>query len=66
MALGEKYFGKGGFQEDLSFVSVGHSIAAGAITGQKIFRGSGGFAGELEHMKAIIGSAMRIVRRYLT
>jgi predicted NBD/HSP70 family sugar kinase len=55
MALGEKYFGKAGFEEDLSFVSVGHSIAVGTIIGQKIFRGSSGFAGELGHVKAIIG-----------
>jgi predicted NBD/HSP70 family sugar kinase len=55
MALGEKYCGKAGFEEDLSFVSVGHSIAVGTIIGQKIFRGSNGFAGELGHVKAIIG-----------
>jgi predicted NBD/HSP70 family sugar kinase len=55
MALGEKYFGKAGFSEDLSFISVGHSIAVGTIMGQKTFRGSGGFAGELGHIKATIG-----------
>jgi predicted NBD/HSP70 family sugar kinase len=52
MALGEKYFGESGFSGDLSFVSVGHSMAVGIIIGQKIFRGSNGFAGELGHVKA--------------
>jgi predicted NBD/HSP70 family sugar kinase len=55
MALGEKYFGKAGFSGDLSFVSMGHSIAVGTIIGQEIFRGSNGFAGELGHVKAILG-----------
>jgi predicted NBD/HSP70 family sugar kinase len=51
MALGERYFGKGYGRGDLSFVSVGHSISAGAIIEGKIFRGSSGFAGELGHVK---------------
>jgi predicted NBD/HSP70 family sugar kinase len=54
MALGERYFGKGYGRGDLSFVSVGHSISAGAIIGRKIFRGSSGFAGELGHVKVAV------------
>jgi predicted NBD/HSP70 family sugar kinase len=54
MVLGEKYFGKLHGAGDLSFVSVGHSISAGAIIGQKIFRGSSGFAGELGHVKIAV------------
>ena len=53
MALGEKYFGKNGFEGDLSFVSIGHSIAAGTIIGNHTFRGTSGFAGELGHVKSI-------------
>jgi predicted NBD/HSP70 family sugar kinase len=51
MALGELYFGNPENSKDLSFVSVGYSIAVGTIIGGKIFRGSNGFAGELGHVK---------------
>jgi predicted NBD/HSP70 family sugar kinase len=51
MALGELYFGNPSNTADLSFVSVGYSIAVGTIIGGKIFRGSNGFAGELGHVK---------------
>jgi len=51
MALGELYFGNPPYPSDLSFVSVGYSIAVGTIIAGKIFRGSNGFAGELGHVK---------------
>lgn len=51
MALGEYYLGNQSNFEDLSFVSVGYSIAVGTIIDGKIFRGSNGFAGELGHVK---------------
>ena len=53
MALGEYYFANPANSEELSFVSVGFSIAVGTIIGGKIFRGSNGFAGELGHVKAM-------------
>ena len=53
MALGELYFGNPSASDDLSFVSVGYSIAVGTIIGRKIFRGSSGFAGELGHVKSV-------------
>ncbi|MDR0720197.1 MAG: ROK family transcriptional regulator [Treponema sp.] len=63
MALGEMFFGGGERRRqppddasgELSFVSVGHSIAVGTIIGGKIFRGVNGFAGELGHVKAVMG-----------
>ena len=55
MALGEMYFGNSSNSDDLSFVSVGYSIAVGTIIGGKIFRGYSGFAGELGHVKTDIG-----------
>ena len=55
MALGELYFGNSSKSGDISFVSVGYSIAVGTIIGGKIFRGFSGFAGELGHVKTDIG-----------
>jgi predicted NBD/HSP70 family sugar kinase len=63
MALGELFFGGGEGRRqppdaasgELSFVSAGHSIAVGTIIGGKIFRGFNGFAGELGHVKAVMG-----------
>jgi predicted NBD/HSP70 family sugar kinase len=62
MALGELFFGERrqspdgtAVSDELSFVSVGHSIAVGTIIGGKIFRGFNGFAGELGHVKAVMG-----------
>lgn len=55
MALGESYLGETPNLGDISFVSVGYSIAVGTIIGGKIFRGSSGFAGELGHVKTSLG-----------
>lgn len=51
MALAEQWFGIGKGIKNQIFVSIGHSISAGIIFDSKIFRGSGGFSGELGHVQ---------------
>jgi predicted NBD/HSP70 family sugar kinase len=55
MALGEIYFGGHGNIGDFSFISAAYSVSAGTVIDGKIFRGANGFAGELGHVKAIMG-----------
>jgi N-acetylglucosamine repressor len=50
MALAEKHFGLGRDISDFMFVEVGMGIGAALFIDGKLYRGSGGSAGELGHM----------------
>lgn len=49
-ALGEKQFGAGRMSSHLLYISVGIGIGAGIVLGEKIYRGTSGFSGEVGHM----------------
>lgn len=49
MALAEQWFGAGKGVENQVFVSIGYSIGSGIIVDSQVFKGSGGFSGELGH-----------------
>jgi len=51
MALAEQWFGIGKGIKNQIFISIGYSIGAGIIIDSKIFRGNGGFSGELGHVQ---------------
>lgn len=51
MALAEQWFGSGKGVENQVFVSIGYSIGAGIIADSQVFRGNGGFSGELGHIQ---------------
>ena len=48
-ALGELWWGAGAFARDLAYIKVATGIGAGLIINSRIFRGSGGIAGEIGH-----------------
>ncbi|MEM7435372.1 MAG: ROK family transcriptional regulator [Myxococcota bacterium] len=48
-ALAELWWGAGTSDEDMAFVKVATGIGAGLIINGRIFRGSGGIAGEIGH-----------------
>jgi len=50
-AMGEYYFGAAYEIRDFIFLSVGVGLGGGIMLGGKLFRGSGGFAGEIGHMQ---------------
>jgi glucokinase-like ROK family protein len=49
-ALGEYYFGAARDVQSLIYLSAGVGLGAGIIIDGKLFRGSGGYAGEVGHM----------------
>jgi predicted NBD/HSP70 family sugar kinase len=50
MALGERHMGAGFLIDDQIFLSLGYgTIAAGIISGGRLYRGADGFAGEIGH-----------------
>ncbi|MED3647954.1 ROK family transcriptional regulator [Halalkalibacterium halodurans] len=49
-ALGEKVFGKGKESENMIFFSIGIGIGSGIIFGNSLYRGKGGYSGEVGHM----------------
>lgn len=49
-ALGEYYFGVARDVESLIYLSAGIGLGGGIIVNGKLFRGSGGYAGEIGHM----------------
>ena len=48
--VAENEFGAGGKTEDLVYINVGTGLAAGAISGGRLIRGTDGFAGEVGYM----------------
>jgi len=51
LALAEQWFGAGKNVSNQIFVSVGYSIGNGIIIDSNIYRGSGGFSGEIGHIQ---------------
>jgi glucokinase-like ROK family protein len=49
-ALGEYYFGAARDVQNLIYLSAGVGLGGGIIINGKLFRGSGGYAGEIGHM----------------
>jgi len=49
-ALGEYYFGVAHQVQDFIYLSAGVGLGGGIVLGGKLFRGSGGYAGEIGHM----------------
>jgi predicted NBD/HSP70 family sugar kinase len=49
-ALGESRYGAGRTQKDFIYVKIGTGIGSGIIVNGQIYRGNGGFAGELGHI----------------
>jgi predicted NBD/HSP70 family sugar kinase len=49
-AYGEKQFGAGKEFENLIYISAGIGIGTGIIINNQLYRGSGGFSGEMGHM----------------
>jgi glucokinase len=48
-AFGEKMFGRARGMQDVIFLTISTGIGAGIIVGGRIYRGSGGLAGEVGH-----------------
>ncbi|WP_281974739.1 ROK family transcriptional regulator [Halobacillus litoralis] len=55
---GEKTFGKGRWEKDIVYVSVGVGIGVGLIMNGELYRGTNGFSGEMGHM-TVEGSGRR-------
>lgn len=54
-ALGEYFFGVARDVTNLIYLSAGVGLGGGIIIGSKLFRGSGGYAGEIGHMTVVPG-----------
>ncbi|MBU0493998.1 MAG: ROK family protein [Chloroflexi bacterium] len=52
-ALGERLFGAAGTVDDFIYVVVGMGIGAGICINGQIYRGAGGYAGEVGHTKLL-------------
>ncbi len=51
MALGEKWFGAAGKVDDFVFLNIGSGIGSGVFISGSLYRGFGGAAGEIGHIK---------------
>lgn len=58
--IAERMFGAGKGCNDLLYINVGTGLAAGAIAGGRLIRGSGGFAGEIGYMNFNMGEGPHI------
>ncbi|MFP4344829.1 MAG: ROK family protein [Anaerolineales bacterium] len=54
-ALGEYFFGVARDVTNFIYLSAGVGLGGGIIIGSKLFRGSGGYAGEIGHMTMVPG-----------
>ena len=54
-ALGEYFFGVARDVASFIYLSAGVGLGGGIIIGSKLFRGSGGYAGEIGHMTVVPG-----------
>lgn len=50
-ALGEMTFGAAREQRDFIFVKMSHGVGAGLVLGGRLYRGSGGLAGNIGHVR---------------
>jgi glucokinase-like ROK family protein len=52
-ALGERYFGAAQGSEDFVYLSAGVGLGGGIVLDGQLYRGTGGYAGEIGHMTII-------------
>ena len=57
-AMGEMMFGKSHKEEDIIYLSINEGLGAGIIMDRKVFRGCGGYAGEVGHT-TLVGDGPR-------
>lgn len=57
--MAENEFGAGGRVDDLIYINVGTGLAAAAISGGRLIRGTDGFAGEVGFMYRVISRPLR-------